>query len=109
DGEDVHSGTKEQALVVLENADHLVQAAVDAHRLADGVRIGEERFANRRAQHHHGAGMLFVGGVYETATLDRKERNRVGVLRFGATYDNFLNAAVSAGNQIAIAKEKTAR
>ena len=38
-----------------------------------------------------------------------EQRNRLRVLRLGAAHDNFLDAMVPAGDQIAIAEEKAAR
>src|SRR5262249_10889326 len=60
DGEGVHAGTDEQALVVFKDADDFIVAAVDAHRLPHGVGVREKRFGNGRAQHHHGTGVLLV-------------------------------------------------
>src|SRR6202022_1705955 len=94
---------------VLKHADDLVHATIDAHRLANGVRAGEERFANGRAQHHDGTRVLLVESADEAASVDRKQRNRLRVLGLGAAHDNFLDATVSTGNQIAIAEEKAAR
>src|SRR4029077_11956114 len=42
DGEDIHARSYKQALVVLKYADHFVDAAVDAYRLAKGIGVGKE-------------------------------------------------------------------
>ena len=38
----VHSRADEQAWVVLKDADHIVEVAVDSHRLADSIGVGKK-------------------------------------------------------------------
>src|SRR6266478_2914347 len=93
DPEDIHSRSDKQALVVLEHADHFVDAAVDAHSFAKD----DDR-----------TGMLLIEGADEAAALDAEQGDGVDVLRLGAAHDDLLDAIVPAGDQIGIAEEKSA-
>src|SRR6266403_1061056 len=104
-GEDIHAGSDKQALVVLEHADHFVNAAVDTHSLAEGVSVGEERFADGRSKDDYWARMLLVEGADEASTLDAEKGDGVDVLWLGAAHDDLLDAIVPAGDQIRIAEE----
>src|SRR6266446_912909 len=108
-GEDIHAGSDKQALVVLEHADHFVNAAVDTHSLAEGVSVGEERFADGRSKDDYWARMLLVEDADEASTLDAEKGDGVDVLWLGATHDDLLDAIVPAGDQIRIAEEKAPR
>src|SRR6266404_593691 len=109
DGKNIHAGTDKQTLIVREDADDFVRAAIDAHGFAEGVRVGEKGFAYGRAQDDHGAGVLLVKGADEAAALDAEERYGIDVLRLGAAHDDAFNAKVPAGDEIGIAEEKSAR
>src|SRR5260370_23935886 len=109
DGEDVHAGSHKQALVVLEHSDYFVNAAVDAHVLAKGVGVGEERFADSRSKDDDRTRVLLIEGADEAPTLDAEQGNGVDVLRLGAAHDDLLHAIVPAGDQIGIAEEKAPR
>src|SRR4029077_14675137 len=98
DGEDIHARSYKQALVVLEHADHFVNAAVDTHSLAEGVSVGEERFADGRSKDDYWARMLLVEGADEAPTLDAEKGDGVDVLRLGAAHDDLLDAIVPAGD-----------
>ena len=70
DGEYVYAWADEQTLVMLKDADNFVEPAIDAHRFADGIRVGKERFANGRAQNHDGTRVLLIERADEAAALD---------------------------------------
>ena len=53
--------------------------------------------------------MLLIEGADETAALDAEQRNRLGVLRLRAAYDNLLDTAVTADNAIAVTEEEAPR
>src|SRR6266404_3783185 len=109
DGENIHTGTDEQTLIVREHADDFVRTAIDAHGFAEGIRVGKKGFANGRAKDDHGAGVLLVEGADEAAALDAEERYGVDVFRLGAAHDDAFDAEMPAGDEIGIAEEKCAR
>ena len=109
DHEDIHAGAEEQSLVVLENADDLVDAPVDAHGFPHRVRVREKRFADCCAQHHHRTRVLFVKRADEAAALDGEQRNCLRILRLSPADHNFFDAAISAGDPVGVPKEETAR
>src|SRR2546429_9342517 len=76
DYKDVHARAEEQSLVVLKYADNFVNGTIDAHGFAEGVRVGEKRFADGRAQHDDRPRMLLIERADEAAALDVKQRNR---------------------------------
>ena len=72
DGKGVDAWTDEQARIVLENADHFVKLAVDAHGFADRVFVGKSESLHGGAQHDNRTGMLLIEGADEAPTLNRK-------------------------------------
>src|SRR5260370_33400660 len=108
DPEDIHSRSDKQALVVLEHADHFVDAAVDAHSFAKGVGVGEKRFADGRSKDDDRTGRLLIEGADEAAALDAEPWEGVDVPRLGGAHDDLLDSIVPAGDQIGIAEEKSA-
>src|SRR5438309_161599 len=109
DGEDIYARSHKQALVVFEHTDNFVDAAVDAHRLAKSVSVGEERFADGRAEHDYWPRVLLVERADEASTLDAEQRNRVRVHGLSAAQNNFLHAAVAADNPVTVTEEEAAR
>ena len=56
----VHAEAAEQARILLEHADHLVEPPVEPHRFADRIGVRKQRVGDRVADHDHVARVLLV-------------------------------------------------
>ena len=94
---------------MLEDADHLIDGAVETHGFSYAIRIWEERLADRCAEHYDWPSMLLVEVADEAAAIDAEQGNRLGVLWLRTAHDYFLDAVIPAGDRIAVAEEKSSR
>src|SRR3989442_2994147 len=90
----VHAGSAKQALVRLENPNHLEGQAVDANFTVDGIERAKQRIGNGRAQEAQTFSVQVFLRSEEAALLDLIDRQNIHQVGLAAANEGVIDAAV---------------